>query len=67
MRVVHRPNIPQKGINTLKKLVMRNIIFVRILKYFWMYQKPKVEMMEHTAWVIPRYVNWRKEKEIWLF
>ena len=40
---------------------------VRILKYFWMNQKPKVDIMEQTAWVIPRYVIWRNEKETVLF
>lgn len=57
MTSVHNPTIPQKGIRTVKKLVIRNIVLVRILKYFWIYQKPNVDVMEHTAWVIPRYVN----------
>lgn len=54
MVFVHSPIIPQKGIRTVKKFVTRNIFLVRILKYFWIYQKPNVEVMEHTAWVIPR-------------
>lgn len=67
MRVVHKPNIPQKGMNTLKKFVTRNIRLVLILKYFWIYQNPKVEMVEVTAWTIPRYVSWRNEKDTLLF
>lgn len=39
---------------TLKKLVKRNMVLVLNLKYFWMYQNPKVEVMEHAACVIPR-------------
>lgn len=67
MRVVHSPSIPQKGIRTVKKLVTRNIGLVRIWKCFWKYQNPSVDVMEHTAWVIPRYVNCRNENEISLF
>lgn len=37
---------------------------VRTLKYFWKYQKPKVEVIEHADWAMPRYVNWRNEKLI---
>lgn len=63
MRVVHRPNIPQNGMNTLKKLVTRNILFVLNLKHRWMYQKPNVEVIEQAAWVMPRYVICKKEKD----
>lgn len=40
--------------STLKKFVNRNIRLVRTLKYFWKYQKPNVEVIEHADWAIPR-------------
>lgn len=46
--------MPQSGMNTLKRLVNRNMVFVLNLKYRWMYQKLNVEVMEQTACVIPR-------------
>lgn len=52
---------------TLKKLVTMNMCFVLIPKYFWMYQKPKVDAMEQAACAIPRYVISRKENWTMLF
>jgi len=63
IRCVQSPSIPQNGIRTLKRFVTRNMLLVRNLKYFWMYQNPKVEAIEHTACVMPRYVNCRNEKD----
>jgi hypothetical protein len=39
---------------TVKKLVNRNMFFVLNLKYFWIYQKPKVDAIEQAACVIPK-------------
>jgi hypothetical protein len=54
IRCVQSPTIPQSEIRTLKRFVTRNMLLVRNLKYFWIYQNPKVEVIEHTACVMPR-------------
>lgn len=54
IRCVQSPTIPQSGIRALKRFVTRNMVLVRNLKYFWIYQNPKVEVIEHTACVMPR-------------
>ena len=49
MRFVHSPSMPQKGMSTVKKLVNKNMLFVLNLKYFWIYQNPKVDAIEQAA------------------
>lgn len=59
---VQIPIIPQKGIKTVTTFVTTNIFFVLIFQCRWIYQNPRVLIVDVIACDNPIYVNVRKEK-----